>query len=81
MLVYIYVNNVLNPGGITFPSLGVQYWDTHVVHIVFIGLAKKFIQGFPYDVTEKPKWSFWPTQYFNKIKAHGQKGSLLIPES
>jgi len=27
------------------------------------GVAKKFIQGFPYAVTEKPKLTFLPTQY------------------
>ena len=28
-----------------------------------IGLAKKFILVFLYDVMEKPKRTFWPTQY------------------
>ena len=27
----------------------------------YIGLAKNFILVFPKDVTEKPEWSFWPT--------------------
>ena len=31
---------------------------------VYIGLAKKFVQVFPYNVTEKPKQTFWPTQFF-----------------
>ena len=26
-------------------------------------MVKKFIQFFPQDVTEKPQWTFWPTQY------------------
>ena len=28
-----------------------------------MGLAKKFIWIFPWAVTEKPKWTLWPTQY------------------
>ena len=27
-----------------------------------IGLAKKSIQGFPYDLMEKPEWTSCPTQ-------------------
>ena len=30
---------------------------------VCIGLAKKFIWSFPEHFTEKPKQTFWPTQY------------------
>ena len=33
-----------------------QNWD-HVV------LAKRFIQVFPNDLTERPEQTFWPTQY------------------
>ena len=29
---------------------------------ICIALAKKFVQIFPYNVTEKPKRTFWPTQ-------------------
>ena len=29
----------------------------------YVGLAKWFIQVFLWDVTEKSKWTFWPTQY------------------
>ena len=28
-----------------------------------IGLAKKFVWIFPYNHKEKPKWTFWPTEY------------------
>ena len=28
----------------------------------FSGLAKKFIQVFLYDIMEKPKQTFWPSQ-------------------
>ena len=31
---------------------------------VYIGLAKKFVQVCPYNVIEKPKRTFWPTQFF-----------------
>ena len=31
-----------------------------------IGLAKKFIRIFPQHLTEKPKRTFWPTQYYVK---------------
>ena len=34
------------------------------------GLAKKFIQVFPYDLMGKPKQTFWPTQYIQKIKKY-----------
>ena len=30
---------------------------------LYIGLAKKFIQIIPSDVMERPKQTFWPTQY------------------
>ena len=29
----------------------------------YIELARKLVQVFPQDVTESPKWNFWPTQY------------------
>ena len=35
---------------------------------LFIGLTKKFVQVFPLHLTEKPKGTFWPTQYFLKPK-------------
>ena len=34
--------------------------NTYVM--AYIGLAQNFIQVFLYDVTEKPKRTFWPTQ-------------------
>ena len=39
-----------------------------------IGLAKKFVQVFPYDVTGKPERTFWPTQYHRQsLKQHKVK--------
>ena len=31
--------------------------------VINIGLAKKFIWVYPYNITAKPKLTFWPTQY------------------
>ena len=31
--------------------------------ILFIGLAKKFLWVFPYDLMEKPKGTFWSTRH------------------
>lgn len=33
-----------------------------------IELTRKFIRVFLQHLTEKPKWTFWPTQYFEPIK-------------
>ena len=33
-----------------------------------IGLAKKCISVLPYSITEKPEWTFQPTQYHKKNK-------------
>ena len=32
---------------------------------LYIGLAKKFIQIVPSNIMERPKQTFWPTQYSN----------------
>ena len=32
----------------------------------YIGLARKFIHGFPDHLIGKPKWVFWPTQYIHE---------------
>ena len=34
---------------------------------LFIGLAKKFIWVFLYNIMEKPEWTFGPTQYNKQI--------------
>ena len=34
-----------------------------VCKCLYMGLAKRFIQVFLWDITEKSKWTFWPTQY------------------
>ena len=38
--------------------------------IVCTGLARKFIRVFPYDLMGKPKQTFWPTEYIQKIKKY-----------
>ena len=39
----------------------------HKANICSIGLAKKSIRGFPYNVMEKSKCTFWPIQYQHQI--------------
>lgn len=34
------------------------------LNMLFIGLAKKFLWEFPYDLTEKPKGTFDPSIQF-----------------
>ena len=49
-----------------------------------IGLAKKFLWVFPYDVTEKPhtnEETFWPTQYYSHFtneETKAQKRSVIF---
>ena len=43
---------------------GGEVWEAEC----YIGLAKKFIQGFYQDVAEKPKGTFWPAWYNLMIK-------------
>ena len=38
-------------------------WTTADLSGEYIGLANNFTQGFRYNVMEKPKETFWPTQY------------------
>ena len=44
-----------------------QFWQNilmgKIKHQQFIGLSSKFVWVFPYNHTEKPKWT-WPTQCF-----------------
>ena len=37
---------------------------TQTYDIAIYWLAKKFVRDFPYHLTEKPKRTFWPAQYF-----------------
>ena len=39
-------------------------------------LPKKFVQVWPYIGTEKPEWTFWPTQYFLKMPVHVESENL-----
>lgn len=38
-----------------------------------IGLAKKFIQGFPLSYNKIPKWTFWPSHLKNKSDLRSAK--------
>ena len=49
-----------------------------------IGLVIKFLQVFPSHCTEKPKWTFWLTQYQKKIleiPLKGEKWSEIVTQS
>lgn len=43
------------------------YWYDATQWVEGIGLAKKFVQVFTYDVTEKIKCTFWPTIYVGLV--------------
>ena len=40
---------------------------SHKANVCSIRLAKKSIWGFPYNVMEKSKCTFWPTQYQDQV--------------
>ena len=46
---------------------------------IIIGLAKKFVRVWPYDVMDTPERTFWPTQYYPPFTDEETKawGSLV----
>ena len=55
-----YISVILSP--LVCISLLWQPQETNTGNCVGIGLAKKFIQIFPLQVTEKSEQTFWPVQ-------------------
>ena len=51
----------------------------------YIVLTKRFVWVFPYHLMEKPKQTFWPTQYngektISSINGAGKTGQLHVKE-
>ena len=42
-------------------------------NVLYTGLVKKFVWVFPYHLTGKSRWAFWPIQYIQWIIIQPQK--------